>query len=329
MPTGDDCLTLQLHGHLDDVTLRVPSGHAGAAADEGLLRSAVQAWAARSRQSETELLADFATVRARRDALAAVLRRLRARLPRRLLRAAEAAAWRPAAALISGGDEAGFAARPSLSAAEAPPATLCVHAVALCVAGCNHMSWRLPPHSSDCHPTLCFQGDAAVPRPNGSAPGDGGRLLRRGADPVRPRGTILAMAILTMAILAVAILAMAILAMAILAMAANPVRPRGTLQLYAPTLRPCVSEAASVCSQAATPTFFRLQLYVSRVTSCMSAGALWRDGAQAALQPGMLKRPPWWCHSLPPRPPESHGFGSGFGCHSALRTFQLPSCSSF
>ena len=28
MPTGDDCLTLQLHGHLDDVTLRVPSGHA-------------------------------------------------------------------------------------------------------------------------------------------------------------------------------------------------------------------------------------------------------------------------------------------------------------
>ena len=63
MPTGDDCLTLQLHGHLDDVTLRVPSGHAGAAADEGLLRGAVQAWAARSRQSETELLADFATVR--------------------------------------------------------------------------------------------------------------------------------------------------------------------------------------------------------------------------------------------------------------------------
>ena len=43
----------------------------------------------------------------------------------------------------------------------------------------------------------------------------------------------------------------------------------------------------------------------------MPAGALWRDGAQATLQPGMFKRPPWWCHSLPPRPPRTHGFGSG------------------
>ena len=24
----------------------------------------------------------------------------------------------------------------------------------------------------------------------------------------------------------------------------------------------------------------------------------------------MSKRPPWWCHSLPPRPPGAHGFGS-------------------
>ena len=43
MPPGDDCLTLQLHGDLGAVTLRVPPGHAGGAADEGSLRGAVQA----------------------------------------------------------------------------------------------------------------------------------------------------------------------------------------------------------------------------------------------------------------------------------------------
>ena len=44
MPPGDDCLTLQLRGDLGAISLRVPSGHAGGAADEGgSLRGAVQA----------------------------------------------------------------------------------------------------------------------------------------------------------------------------------------------------------------------------------------------------------------------------------------------
>ena len=150
MPPGDDCLTLQLHGDLGAVTLRVPPGHAGVAVASS--RGALQAWAARSKQSETELLVDLATVRARRDALAAVLRRLRARLPRRLQRNAEAADWRPAAAILSDSlrtrtfrpsdcdAEANFARRPSLSAAEVPPATLRVQAATLCAGGCNHTS---------------------------------------------------------------------------------------------------------------------------------------------------------------------------------------------
>ena len=177
MPPGDDCLTLQLHGDLGAVTLRVPSGHAGGAADEGSLRGAVQAWAARSKQSETELLVDVATVRARRDALATVLRRLRARLPRRLQRNAEAADWRPAAAILSdslrtrtfrpeGCDaEANFARRPSLSAVEVPPATLRVQAATLCAGDCNHMSWRLPPHVYPMFPRWCYCATARWPRP--------------------------------------------------------------------------------------------------------------------------------------------------------------------
>ena len=81
----------------------------------------------------------------------------------------------------------------------------------------------------------------------------------------------------------------------------NPTHPRcdpvyQRLQPHAPRLQPHVS---------------RLQPMRLAVTSCMPAGALWRDGAQATLQPGMFKRLPWWCHSLPSRPPRTHGFGSG------------------
>ena len=117
-----------------------------------------------------------------------------------------------------------------------------LEAATIRVEGCHHTCQMA---------TLCFQGDATVPRPDGSARCDGDCLLRRGADPVRPRGTILTMAILTLAILAMAILAMAILAMAVDHVRhpearCNPTRPRcdpvyRRLQVYAPRLQPHVS----------------------------------------------------------------------------------------